>query len=331
MISRFTSCAKVRWNVSISLPSPHVPLSHRLNLTNVFSLAPAIPLSAYDLATRCDSNSACPRRLSSYPRSEFESQSTPTTRPHSRTGNVSSNLPSSVAASSSSSSSIDVVDGSDSSQCAKDACDTQWQESISVSDRLALTLEEIVHIRSVMTKAELESLPVGIRIKEDVEKRKVCFLCLRTRFTLFGNWGVQCKLCHRTVCSKCHSKVRFLIFFRIFFILVMILLKYKLKLTVNFKNQMRIPAEHFRNVPVVLLSPSLMNSPATPSSPSTSTRSTPPHQNSGRPTNGPSSMLEDSFPRTLMERLLRTESDAKVRLRFTISISITFSTPFNQV
>lgn len=44
MRSRFTSCAKVRWNVSISLPSPHVPLSHRLNLTKVFSLAPAILL-----------------------------------------------------------------------------------------------------------------------------------------------------------------------------------------------------------------------------------------------------------------------------------------------
>ena len=38
---------------------------------------------------------------------------------------------------------------------------------------LSLTLEEIVHIRSVLTKAELESLPVEGRIKEEVEKRKV--------------------------------------------------------------------------------------------------------------------------------------------------------------
>lgn len=75
-------------------------------------------------------------------------------------------------------------------------------------DRLSLTLEEIVHIRSVMTKAELESLPVGVQIKEDVEKRKVCFLCLRTRFSIFGPWGIQCKICQRTVCSKCHTKVR---------------------------------------------------------------------------------------------------------------------------
>lgn len=88
----------------------------------------------------------------------------------------------------------------------------QWNDSLDVSDRLALTLEEIVHIRSVMTKAELEGLPVGVQVKEDVERRKVCFLCLRTRFTFLGQWGVQCKLCKRTVCSKCHSKVSLILF-----------------------------------------------------------------------------------------------------------------------
>lgn len=36
----------------------------------------------------------------------------------------------------------------------------QWQEAMSLDDRLSLTLEEIVHIRSVLTKAELEALPV---------------------------------------------------------------------------------------------------------------------------------------------------------------------------
>lgn len=44
----------------------------------------------------------------------------------------------------------------------------QWQ-----AECLSLTLEEIVHIRSVLTKAELESLPVEGHVKEDVEKRKV--------------------------------------------------------------------------------------------------------------------------------------------------------------
>lgn len=47
------------------------------------------------------------------------------------------------------------------------------QKEEETDDRLSLTLEEIVHIRSVMTKAELEGLPIEVRIKEDVEKRKV--------------------------------------------------------------------------------------------------------------------------------------------------------------
>ncbi|XP_058125094.1 protein spire isoform X3 [Anopheles coustani] len=150
----------------------------------------------------------------------------------------------------------------------------QWKDTFNLNDRLSLTLEEIVHIRSVMTKAELEGLPVDVHIKEDVEKRKVCFLCLRTRFTLFAR-GILCKLCQRTVCNKCNTK-------------------------------MRIPTEHFRNVPVVLLSPSLMNSPCTSNTPS------PSHHAHGTGS-GPTSMVDESFPRSLMERLLRPELDRKTR------------------
>lgn len=68
---------------------------------------------------------------------------------------------------------------------------------------------------------------------------------------------------------------------------------------------MRIPTEHFRNVPVVLLSPSLMSSPVTSSAPS------PCHHAHGA-SSGPSSILDDSFPRSLMERLLRTESHVSI-------------------
>lgn len=41
------------------------------------------------------------------------------------------------------------------------------------SDCLTLTLQELIHIRSVLTKAEIESLPVEGNFKEDVENRKV--------------------------------------------------------------------------------------------------------------------------------------------------------------
>ncbi|XP_044751293.1 protein spire [Coccinella septempunctata] len=106
----------------------------------------------------------------------------------------------------------------------------KWEDSLSLEDRLSLTLSEIVHIRSVLTKAELDALPSEGRIRHDVEARKVCFLCLKTRFGIFGPWGQRCTLCKRTICSKCYSK-------------------------------MNIPMEHFSTVPVVLLSPSIMATP----------------------------------------------------------------------
>ncbi|XP_057651265.1 protein spire isoform X1 [Diorhabda carinulata] len=109
-------------------------------------------------------------------------------------------------------------------------CSQTWQDTISLDDRLSLTLAEIVHIRTVLTKAELDALPVEGKVRHDVEARKVCFLCLKTRFGIFGPWGQRCTLCKRTVCTKCSCK-------------------------------MNIPMEHFSSVPVVLLSPSIMCSP----------------------------------------------------------------------
>jgi len=45
-----------------------------------------------------------------------------------------------------------------------------WQTAM---ECLSLNLEEVVHIRNVLTKAELEGLPVDCSTKEDVEKGKV--------------------------------------------------------------------------------------------------------------------------------------------------------------
>ena len=70
-------------------------------------------------------------------------------------------------------------------------------------DCLSLTLDEVQHIRSVLTKAELESLGVTRTLKEDLEKGRICFTCLKTRFSFFGPWKVICKLCERTICEKC--------------------------------------------------------------------------------------------------------------------------------
>ncbi|XP_076449610.1 protein spire homolog 1-like isoform X2 [Babylonia areolata] len=97
----------------------------------------------------------------------------------------------------------------------------RWQNPI---ECLSLTLEEVTHIRSVLTKAELESLISHADLYNLVAKNKVCFTCKTTRFTLFGEWGTKCKFCKRTICSRCMRK-------------------------------MHVPTEHFKNIPVYTLSP----------------------------------------------------------------------------
>ncbi|XP_063838394.1 protein spire isoform X2 [Ostrinia nubilalis] len=195
--------------------------------------------TAYDLATQCPSRRASMRR-----HTVTHAACPPTdgahSLPHSRPGSRASCAGAASLASSDADAQLGELSWSRSSlqdELIKSVSGSpthgshkQWQDAIMSDDRLSLTLEEIVHIRSVLTKAELEVLPVEGRVKEDVEKRRVCFLCLKTRFGIFGPWGQKCKLCKKTVCQKCCSK-------------------------------MRIPTEHFAHVPVVLLSPSLLPSP----------------------------------------------------------------------
>ncbi|XP_055710366.1 protein spire isoform X3 [Phlebotomus papatasi] len=232
------------------------------NENNPNSVNTVLRRTTYDLATQCESRRASMRRhtIVGCHQGISECQSMPPSRPESRQSEHTS---------------VTVVADNLTSMetWSKNSLDEkEWKEGqASISDRLSLTLKEIMHIRSVITKADLELLPVEVKIKEDVEKRKVCFLCLKTRFSIFGPWGVLCKLCQKTVCSKCYSK-------------------------------MRIPTEHFRNVPVMLLSPSLVSSPTASGAPS------PSHYG-----HGSSGVDMESFPRSLMERLLRPESDRKTR------------------
>lgn len=95
----------------------------------------------------------------------------------------------------------------------------------SSKEQVTLTMKEVVHMRFVRTKIILDN--IDNQTKNDVENRNICFHCRRTRFKIFPSiweWGVKCKLCSRTVCSKCCSKER-------------------------------IPVDCFQKVPVGLLSP----------------------------------------------------------------------------
>jgi len=71
---------------------------------------------------------------------------------------------------------------------------------------LNLNLEEVSHIRSTLTKAELEDRDLPDERKKEFEKGKTCFLCGLVKFGLF-NWAVLCQLCRRYVCSSCVSKI----------------------------------------------------------------------------------------------------------------------------
>lgn len=275
------------------------------NLSHLL-LSPHASTLAYDLATQCESRRASIRRHTIVGcqslKKSHDSKSVPSSRPESRQSAEQqvhlppqqlpqhSQLPPSSASAFASMMSHSIATTNPSSGTAttsnltsmdswsKNSLDeNQWRVNLD-ADRLSLTLEEIVHIRSVITKAELESLPVGIHIKEDVEKRKICFLCLRTKFGIISSRGILCKLCKRTVCAKCHTK-------------------------------MRIPTEHFSNVPVQLLSPSLQNSPTISSAPSPSHHPHHPHHQSQQQHG-----VDESFPKSLMERLMRTDVDRKVAI-----------------
>ncbi|KAH8276696.1 hypothetical protein KR018_010882 [Drosophila ironensis] len=239
-------------------------------------------LESYDLATQCESRRASTRRhtIVGCQSNSDETHSMPPTRPESRqSDDVNQETPKRSPMEQQDGTNAAHADNANSTSSLgpwnKSFMDKQtWMER--GDDRLSVTLAEIVHIRSVMTKAELEGLPMDVRVKEDVEKRRVCFLCLRTRFSFFGPWGIQCKLCQRTVCAKCYTK-------------------------------MRIPSEHFRNVPLVLISPSLLSSPASSNTPSPSHHAQHTHSSST------GNIVDDQFPKSLIERLLRSESDRKTR------------------
>eukprot|EP00057_Strongylocentrotus_purpuratus_P005320 XP_003730699.1 PREDICTED: protein spire homolog 1 isoform X2 [Strongylocentrotus purpuratus] len=101
-------------------------------------------------------------------------------------------------------------------------------------DCLSLTVKEVIHIRSVLVKAEIENLRVNARLHKDVLQDKVCFSC-KKKFSLFKK-RFKCRLCKKLICSVCCVK-------------------------------MFIPNEEFLHIPVESLSP---NSPK--KSPSTPTR-----------------------------------------------------------
>ncbi|KAK2844143.1 hypothetical protein Q5P01_010802 [Channa striata] len=71
---------------------------------------------------------------------------------------------------------------------------------------LSLTVEEVMHIRQVLVKAELEKFQQYKDIYNAMKKGKLCFSCRTKRFSIF-TWSYICQFCKKHVCSQCCKKV----------------------------------------------------------------------------------------------------------------------------
>ncbi|KAM6374688.1 LOW QUALITY PROTEIN: protein spire homolog 1 [Alca torda] len=71
---------------------------------------------------------------------------------------------------------------------------------------LALTVEEVMHIRQVLV-TELEKYQQYKDVYTALKKGKLCFCCRTRRFSFF-TWSYTCQFCKRPVCSQCCKKMR---------------------------------------------------------------------------------------------------------------------------
>uniref|UniRef100_A0A672ZE16 Spire-type actin nucleation factor 1b n=1 Tax=Sphaeramia orbicularis TaxID=375764 RepID=A0A672ZE16_9TELE len=70
---------------------------------------------------------------------------------------------------------------------------------------LSLTVEEVMHIRQVLVKAELEKFQQYKEVYNAMKKGKLCFCCRTKRFSFF-TWSYICQFCKKPVCSQCCKK-----------------------------------------------------------------------------------------------------------------------------
>uniref|UniRef100_A0A3Q2QNM5 Spire-type actin nucleation factor 1a n=1 Tax=Fundulus heteroclitus TaxID=8078 RepID=A0A3Q2QNM5_FUNHE len=72
---------------------------------------------------------------------------------------------------------------------------------------LTLTVEEVMHIRQVLVKAEMEKFQQYKDVYTALKKGKLCFACRTKKFSLF-TWAYTCQFCKRPVCAQCSKKIR---------------------------------------------------------------------------------------------------------------------------
>ncbi|NXB90460.1 SPIR2 protein, partial [Vidua chalybeata] len=81
-----------------------------------------------------------------------------------------------------------------------------WLEFSHPVESLALTVEEMINVRRVLVKAEMEKFLQSKELYSSLRKGKVC-CCCRAKFPLFS-WPTSCFFCKRSVCSSCSLKMK---------------------------------------------------------------------------------------------------------------------------
>ncbi|KAK1330594.1 hypothetical protein QTO34_010790 [Cnephaeus nilssonii] len=81
-----------------------------------------------------------------------------------------------------------------------------WLEFSHPVESLALTVEEVMDVRRVLVKAEMEKFLQNKELFSSLKKGKIC-CCCRTKFPLFS-WPPNCLFCKRAVCTSCSIKMK---------------------------------------------------------------------------------------------------------------------------
>ncbi|MBN3315158.1 SPIR2 protein, partial [Atractosteus spatula] len=104
-------------------------------------------------------------------------------------------------------SSVEERTEADGSSPSKQGSRHQWMEEFSHPvESLALTVDEVINVRKVLVKAELEKFLQSKELYNNLRKGKVC-CCCRAKFPLFS-WPSTCLLCKRSVCGSCSVKMK---------------------------------------------------------------------------------------------------------------------------
>ncbi|XP_008840367.1 protein spire homolog 2 isoform X2 [Nannospalax galili] len=81
-----------------------------------------------------------------------------------------------------------------------------WLEFSHPVESLALTVEEVVDVRRVLVKAEMEKFLQDKELFSSLKRGKIC-CCCRAKFPLFS-WPPTCLFCKRAVCTSCSVKMK---------------------------------------------------------------------------------------------------------------------------